>query len=404
MRDGGGVPLRSGIRVLRLFSRLNIGGPSYHVVFLTARLRQRGYDTRLVVGQETPQEGNLRAFATEQGVEPITIPHLGRAIRPLADLRTLWVVFTLMRSFRPVIVHTHTAKAGFIGRLAARLARVPVVIHTYHGHVLSGYFGRLETLVYRSIERILARGSDCLVAVSDAVKRDLLRLRIGDDHKIRVIPLGLELRGLAGELPRGCLRKESGCASDSPLVGVVGRLVAIKDLPTFLTAAQLVTQSHPEVRFAVVGDGEERTLLEGQSRALGLEGIVYFHGWKRDTREIFGDLDIVVNCSRNEGTPVALIEGLAAARPVVATSVGGTPDLLGQGRYGTLVPAGEPAELAKAIIASLEDKEGARLRSLAGQQYVLTQHTVERLVADIDALYREILTEKGAEVARYAAS
>jgi len=154
----------------------------------------------------------------------------------------------------------------------------------------------------------------------------------------------------------------------------------------------------------VVGDGEERTLLEGQSRALGLEGIVYFHGWKHDTREIFGDLDIVVNCSRNEGTPVALIEGLAAARPVVATSVGGTPDLLGQGRYGTLVPAGEPAELAKAIIASLEDKEGARLRSLAGQQYVLTQHTVERLVADIDALYREILTEKSAEVARYAAS
>jgi glycosyltransferase involved in cell wall biosynthesis len=404
MMDGGNVLLRPGIRVLRLFSRLNIGGPSYHVVFLTARLRQRGYDTRLVVGQEAPHEGDLRAFAAEQDVEPVTMPHLGRAIRPLADLRTLAAVFALIRSFRPVIVHTHTAKAGFIGRLAARLARVPIVVHTYHGHVLSGYFGRIETVVYRWAERVLARGSDRLVTVSEAVKRDLLGLGIGTDHKICVIPLGLELRRLAGELPRGCLRKESGCGPEDPLVGVVGRLVPIKDLPTFLAAARLVTQSCPKARFAVVGDGQERTLLEEQSRALGLDEIVYFHGWKRDTREVFGDLDVVVNCSRNEGTPVALIEGLAAARPVVATSVGGTPDLLGQGRFGTLVPPGDPAQLAKAIVGSLQEQEDARSRSLAGQQYVLTHHTIERLVRDMDALYRELLCERRARIEAYAAA
>jgi glycosyltransferase involved in cell wall biosynthesis len=404
MNEGGSAPLRPGTRVLRLFSRLNIGGPSYHVVFLTARLRQYGYDTRLVVGREAPHEGDLRAFAAEQGVEPVTIPHLGRAIHPLADLRTLWMVLALIRSFRPVIVHTHTAKAGFIGRLAARLARVPIIVHTYHGHVLSGYFGPIETVVYRSIERTLARVSDRLVTVSDAVKRDLLGLGIGDDHKIRAIALGLELERLAGELPQGGLRKESGVVSGAPLVGVVGRLVAIKDVPVFLEAARIVAQSDTEVRFAIVGDGQERSLLENQSRAMGLGGIVYFHGWKRDTREVFGDLDVVVNCSRNEGTPVALIEGLAAGRPVVATSVGGTPDLLEGGRYGELVPPGNPAALAAAIVRAIRHRDDALARASEGRAHVLTRYTVTRLVLDVDALYRELLTEKRARIATYAAS
>ena len=398
------MPLHPGIRVLRVFSRLNIGGPSYHVVFLTARLRPYGYDTRLVVGQEAPHEGDLRAFAAEQGVDPVTIPHLGRAIRPLADLRTLWTLFALIRSFRPVIVHTHTAKAGVVGRLAARLARVPIIVHTYHGHVLSGYFGPIETVFYRSLERTLARVSDRLVTVSGAVKHDLLGLGIGDDHKIRVIALGLELERLAGELPRGGLRKESGVASGAPLVGVLGRLVAIKDVPTFLEAAQIVVQSDPEVRFAVVGDGQVRSLLENQSRAMGLEGIVYFHGWKRDTREVFGDLDVVVNCSRNEGTPVALIEGLAAGRPVVATSVGGTPDLLEGGRYGALVPPGDPMALAAAIVRAIKCRDEALARAREGQAHVLARYTVERLVLDVDALYRELLFEKRARIAAYAAS
>jgi glycosyltransferase involved in cell wall biosynthesis len=402
MKDFASPSPGTSVRVLRLFSRLNIGGPSYHVVYLTAGLHARGFETRLVVGRESPSEGDMRAFAAEKGVEPITIAHLGRAIRPLADLRTLWAVFSLMRSYRPAIVHTHTAKAGFIGRLAAQLARVPVVVHTYHGHVLSGYFGPLKTAVYRTLERVLARGSDRLIAVSDAVKRDLLGLGIGDEHKIQVIPLGLELQPLAGELPRGGLRRESGVDGAAPLVGIVGRLVAIKDLPTFLAAARIVAQTHPEVRFAVVGDGEERSLLEYQARRMGLDGVVHFHGWKRDTREIFGDLDVVVNCSRNEGTPVALIEGLAAGRPVVATRVGGTPDLLADGRHGLLVPPSDPSSLAQAIVSVLDHRDEALARSREGQRYVLARHSVDRLIEDVDGLYRELLVEKRARIAAYA--
>jgi glycosyltransferase involved in cell wall biosynthesis len=382
-------------RVLRVFSRLNIGGPSIHVVLLAAGLAQRGYSTQLVVGRESDREGDLQDFAREKGVAPIVLPSLGRAIRPLSDLQTLAALIRMIRSSRPGILHTHTAKAGVLGRLAALVTRVPVVVHTYHGHVLSGYFGPLETAFYRTLERGLARASDALVAVSGAVKRDLLGMGVGDDHKIRVIPLGLELASLTGPLPRGVLRAVSGVPTSAPLVGIVGRLVPIKDVPTFLEAARIIAEVCPDVRFAVVGDGEERSLLESSTGSQSLEGVVRFHGWQRDMRAVYGDLDVVVNCSRNEGTPVSLIEALAAGRPVVATAVGGTPDLLDQGRYGTLVPPADPKALAQAILAALAAPAAALARAEDGRRHVLARHSAERLIDDVDALYSELWTRSG---------
>ena len=207
---------------------------------------------------------------------------------------------------------------------------MPVVVHTFHGHVLRGYFGPVTTAFYRAVERGLSAWSDVLVAVSDSVKSDLVALGVAPAARIRVIPLGLDLEPLAGALPRGSLRGEAGVAAGAPLVGIVGRLAPIKDLGTFLRAAEAVREAVPAVRFAVVGDGEERAALEAESARRGLQECVFFHGWRRDMSEVYGDLDVVVNCSRNEGTPVALIEALAAARPVVATRVGGTPDLLAE--------------------------------------------------------------------------
>src|SRR5262245_22558016 len=222
-----------GIRVLRIFSRLNIGGPSVHVILLTAGLRARGYETRLVVGQEAPREGNLLDLANEKGVDCVPLPGLGREVRPLSDFRALRAIYAMIREFRPAIVHTHTAKAGLLGRLAARLARVPVVVHTYHGHVLRGYFGKLKTVAYRTLEKRCARFSDALIAVSEAVRQDLDKLGVAPADRIRVIPLGLELAPLTGRLPRGGLRRESGVPEDVPLVGIVGRLVPVKDVGTF---------------------------------------------------------------------------------------------------------------------------------------------------------------------------
>ena len=386
---------RSGaIRVLRLFSRLNIGGPSIHVILLTAGLAAKGYTTRLVVGMEAAHEGNLLDLAEAKGVTCETLASLGREVRPLQDLRALVRLYRLMRTFRPQIVHTHAAKAGLLGRLAARLAGVPVVVHTYHGHVLRGYFGPAKTEAFRQLEWLLGRSSDALIAVSPGVKQDLVELGVAASDRLRVVALGLELEGLAGPLPRGGLRRERAIPDDAPLIGMVGRLVPIKDVPTFLHAAAKVRQVTPEARFALVGDGEERVLLENLCARLGMAEAVTFHGWRRDMLCVYGDLDVVVNSSRNEGTPVALIEALAAARPVVATRVGGTPDLLRGGEFGRLVAAGDASALAAAILDTLDDRVAAEVRARAGQAHVLREHSAARLVADIDALYRELLAEK----------
>lgn len=384
------------IRVLRLFSRLNVGGPSIHVVLLTAGLAPRGYLTRLVIGTEAAHEGNLLDLAAAKGVVCESMPSLGREIRPLQDLRALFALRRLMRAYRPHIVHTHAAKAGLLGRLAALLAGVPVVIHTYHGHVLRGYFGPTKTAVFRRLEQILARYTDRLIAVSPRVKQDLVDMGIARSERFRVVPLGLELQDLARPLPRGGLRRDRGIPDQAPLIGMVGRLVPIKDVSTFLHAAARVRQVTSEARFALVGDGEERRLLEDLSARLGLAEVVTFHGWRRDMQSVYGDLDVVVNTSRNEGTPVALIEALAAGRPVVATRVGGTPDLLKGGELGRLVPAGDAHAVAEAILDALRDRdhEGARARSRAARDHVLREHSAERLIGDVDALYRELLAEK----------
>ena len=394
--DLAASPARRGVKVLRLFSRLNVGGPSVHVILLTAGLKDRGYETRLVIGQESPREGNLFDLARRKGVAWMAMPGLGRAVQPWDDLRALVGLFRLMRRYRPDIVHTHTAKAGVLGRLAARAAGVPVVVHTFHGHVLRGYFGALATAFYRALERRLASLSDVVIAVSDAVKSDLVALGVAGDAKIRVIPLGLDLEPLTAALARGSLREEAGVARGAPLVGIVGRLAPIKDVESFLRAAAEVVEALPAARFAVVGDGAERTLLEDECRRLGLAARVHFHGWRRDMAEVYGDLDVVVNCSRNEGTPVALIEALAAARPVVATRVGGTPDLLGDGRRGLLVPAGDPSALAAAILETLRSPGPAAARAREGQAYVLVHHSARRLLDDVDALYRELLSHRAA--------
>ena len=389
MTDASGADEGERLRVLRVFSRLNIGGPSVHVILLSAGLRPLGYETRLVVGRESPREGNMLALAAEKNVACEAMAGLGREIAPLQDLRALAGLVRLVRAWRPHVVHTHTAKAGLLGRLAARAAGVPTVVHTFHGHVLRGYFSPAKTALFRRIETRLAASADALVAVSESVKQDLVDLGIARAEKIRVVPLGLDLAHLAAELPRGGLRREAEVPEEAPLVGMVGRLVPIKDVPTFLRAARLVRGERADARFALVGDGEERAGLEALCRELGLDGAVTFFGWRRDLAAVYGDLDVVVNASRNEGTPVALIEALAAGRPVVATRVGGTPDLLGGGERGHLVPPGDPVALARAVLETLDQSEAARRRASAGREHVLARHCADRLVRDVDALYRE---------------
>ena len=378
-------------RVLRIFSRLNIGGPALHVIHLSAGLVGRGFETRLIVGNTEEHEGDFLDLAKSRGVNLTVLPELGRAIRPRNDLRALLKLYRLIRHERPEIVHTHTAKAGVLGRIAARAARVPVVLHTYHGHALSGYFNPVTSALFRQIETALAPASSVLLTVSQSVKDDLVRLRVASASRVRVLPLGLDLEPLSGRLPWGSLRREAGWPERARVVGIVGRLVPIKNVDTFIEAATRVAAVSADVRFAVVGDGEDRSRLETQA-ASALGDKVRFFGWRKNMAAVFGDLDLAVNTSLNEGTPVALIEALAAARPVVATAVGGTPDLLEGGRFGTLVPSGSPTAVARAILAALEAPEVALRMATAGQAMVLKRYSVSRLLDDMTALYRELLS------------
>jgi len=311
------------------------------------------------------------------------------------DLRAFWEILRQIKSYRPHIVHTHTAKAGLLGRLAARCAGVPVVVHTYHGHILDGYFSPLKTKAIVAVEGALARRTDRLISVSDTVRNELLAKRIGRKDQHTVIPLGFDLEPFLGaDEHRGPLRRELGLGPGDSLVGIVARLVPIKDHKTFFLAARRVTGEVPGCHFVVVGDGERRAELQELVGRLGLGQHVRFLGWRADLPRIYGDLDVVVLSSRNEGSPVSLIEAMAAARSVVATRVGGVPDLVEDGVTGLLAPPGDPEALAGAMMALLSDRERRRTMGEAGRKRVYPAFSAERLVQDIDRLYTELLEEK----------
>jgi glycosyltransferase involved in cell wall biosynthesis len=379
-----------------VIARLNIGGPALHATLLTERLAPERYDSLLVTGTEAPDEGNYLALQRKPLARLVVVPTLGREIRGLSELSALRALARVIREFRPHVVHSHTAKAGTLARVAAWLGRVPVIVHTYHGHVFHGYFSPRQTRLFLAIERALARRTDCLLAVSETVRRELLGFGIGSPERMRVMPLGLDLDRFArSDAMRGLVRAELGLAPETPTVGIVARLVPIKAHEVFLEAAARLARRLPRVAFVVVGDGERRAELETAACRLELQGRVHFLGWRQDLDRIYADLDVVALTSRNEGSPVSLIEAMAAGRPVVATRVGGVPDLVEDGLTGTLVGPGDAGALAEAVAALLADPDQARAMGEAGRKRVLPAFGAERLMADVDRLYTELLRRKG---------
>jgi glycosyltransferase involved in cell wall biosynthesis len=385
------------IKIVRVIARLNIGGPAVHVTNLCAGLDPAAFESILVTGTENPGEGSLLDLARGHGVEPVIIPEIvGELTLNQRDLRGLIALYRFMRRERPHVVHTHTAKAGVLGRLAARLARVPVIVHTYHGHVLHGYYGAAQSWLLRRMEQVLALASDQLVAVSEQVKRDLVVYRVASPGKIRVIPLGLDLKPLLDSRTNcGQLRRELGLSLETPLVGIVGRIFPIKNHRLFLGAAAHILGELPAARFVVVGDGVLRPAMEDHTRALGIRDRVFFTGWRRDLPHIYPDLDLLVVSSNNEGTPVSAIEAMAAGCPVVATRVGGLPDLVTDGETGYLVPPGDAPALAATVARLLRDADLRLALGSAARASVAERFAVDRLVRDVEDLYDELLVKKG---------
>ena len=378
---------------MRIIARLNIGGPAIHSTLLHERLNPARFESTLVTGTEDAGEGNyLELHGRTANVE--IIPDLGREIRPLRDVQTLSRLVSLMRRIKPHVVHTHTAKAGAVGRAAAILAGVPAIVHTYHGHVLRGYFSPAKTAVYRRIERGLAWRTDRLLAVTSRVRDELIALGVGNAAQYRAVPLGVDLAPLlVAERRRGELRAELG-VGDAPLIGIVARLVPIKAHEVFLTAAAEVRRQVPGAQFLIVGDGELRQALEQQTATLGLTNAVRFLGWRADIDRLYADIDVVALTSRNEGSPVALIEAMASGVPVVSTEVGGVADVVQHGVSGLLAPMDDAAGIARHLLTLLADPEMRRTMGQHGRVTVAATYDAGRLVTDIESLYEDLVREK----------
>jgi glycosyltransferase involved in cell wall biosynthesis len=394
MQDSANAERNTPIRVMRIIARLNVGGPAIHVSLLTAGLQDAGFASTLVTGVLGPDEADMSYLARDLGVEPVIIPTLQREIVLFDDLKALIRLVSLMRREKPHVVHTHTAKAGLVGRLAARIAGVPVIVHTFHGHVFHGYFGALKTNMFIWLERAASRLSNLTLTISDRLRHDLIHYRIDTPKRIRVLPLGLNLQSFSDvDALRGGFRHEMNFSTDTRLIGIIGRLVPIKNHHLFLMAAQKVVKALPDVCFVIVGGGECQPELEALTGELGLDNLVRFAGWRQDLPAIYADLDLVVISSNNEGTPVSLIEAMSAGVPVVSTAVGGVPDLLCHGELGLLTPPDDVNALANAMIETLRNPVAGRVE--AARRHALAQYGIERLIHDVRNLYLELLAQKG---------
>ena len=392
------------IKILRIIARLNVGGPAIHVALLSAGLDKSRFETVLACGSLGKGEADMSDYARSMGVEPYIIPELGRELDLFGDLSAFIKIYRLIKIEQPDIIHTHTAKAGTLGRAAGILynltrppARRAKLIHTFHGHIFNGYFNAVASRFFLLIEQILALFTSRIIAVSASVKKELVARGVCSHAKAHVIPLGFDL-GAFLSLP---------AASGEPQnIGIVGRLVPVKDHRLFLEAAALLALNRPHLKFKVIGDGELKAGLIDRANELGIGERVEFLGWQRDLTAVYSGLDIVVLTSLNEGTPVSLIEAMACGRPVVATDVGGVPDLLDErgqrlfekkslspfadllgGQRGILVSSRDPAAFSAALEFLLREK-GIRERfASAGREFVKDNFSKERLIKDMEDLY-----------------
>ena len=410
-------------KVIRIIARLNVGGPAKHVVWLTAGLVEAGFDTVLVAGSVPEGEEDMSYFAERARVFPLYFPEMSREISR-NDAVTVWKLFRFYLQWRPDIVHTHTAKAGTVGRVAGFLYRwlTPGIligrprrckfVHTYHGHVFHSYYGRRRTQLFLAIERLLAwLVTDRLIVVSKQQSIEIGEtFRVGRPGQIKIIPLGLDLDVFANhEERRGKFRHELCITDDAILVGIVGRLTEIKNHEMFLNCVARLKKIDPAcrrqgaVRFIVIGDGALRQILETQRQALGLDADVIFVGSRTDPENFYPALDVVALTSKNEGTPLTLIEAMANARPVVATSVGGVVDLLGEvvedGPYkvckrGISVPAGDEEAFVAALSRIIHDRSLQQELGRRGLEFVEVNYSKERLFEDVKGLYEELLNRR----------
>jgi glycosyltransferase involved in cell wall biosynthesis len=392
--DAPGAAARHGrpLRVLRIVTRLNVGGPARQILALEPAMARRGVRSLLVSGTVNEDEADLAELLHYEDVR--RLPRLQREPSPPRDLAALADLWRIVVRYRPDVVHTHMAKAGTLGRAAAVLARAPVRVHTFHGHTLEGYFTERGRRRVVRTEGALARVSSALVAVSRSVADDLLRAGIGRPHQYRVLSPGLDLGPFLGIEGRdGSIRKRLGIPDEAPVIGFSARLVPVKAVDVFLAALDVVLTELPEAHAVIAGDGPEGGRITAAQSSVAGERI-HRAGWLADMAAFYADVDVVALSSVNEGTPISLIEAAAAGRPVVATAVGGVPEVVADGETGDLVAPGDPPALAAAILRLIRDP-GLRAAMGAAARARSGRYSAETLADETLSLYRELLRNRG---------
>jgi len=377
------------MRIARILTRLNLGGPARQALASDPLLGARGHEIRILVGSSGPGEGDLYEVFRALGLDVQRVPGLAGGLRPAGDLRALAALRRELRRFQPELVHTHTAKAGLLGRRAARAVPEAARVHTFHGHVLEGYFPSSISRALVAMERKLALATDRIAAVSHATADDLLRLEIlPDAQKLVVVPPGIELDPLLALRGRhGALRTQIGAQETDFVVGVIGRLAPVKRSEWAIDVLSLLGPRYPALQIVFIGDGSERGLLERRIGALPepLRARAHLLGARTEMVELLADLDAVLLCSRSEGLPIALIEAGAAGKPVVATNVGGVSELVVHERTGFL---GEtPDELAFGLAQLLENRALGPALGQRARLRVDKRHSAAALAERLEGLY-----------------
>lgn len=393
-------------RVLRIINRLNLGGPTFNAAYLTKYLAPE-FETLLLAGMRDPSEGSSEFIVEGSGIEPQFIQNMHRSLHPVKDYKAYKEIKKIIKEFKPDIVHTHAAKPGAVGRLAAHHCKVPVIVHTFHGHVFHSYFGKAKTQVFLNIERAMARRSSKIVAISNLQKRELVEdFKICPSDKMTVVPLGFELDRFHQnqDAKRKQFREKWKLQEGELAIGIIGRLVPVKNHPLFLRAFSKVNMgTHKKLKAVVIGDGEDMESLQTLCKELDLDYStpdslkvdcdVVFTSWEKDVDVALAGLDIVSLSSFNEGTPVSLIEAQAAGRPIVSTEVGGIRDVVAADRNALLSASEDLNSFAQNLGKLVEDDQLRASFSKVGQEEVLKKFSVQRLASDMGSLYRELLQE-----------
>ncbi|MBI5434496.1 MAG: glycosyltransferase [Planctomycetes bacterium] len=383
------------MRIARILTRLNLGGPARQVLASDPLLARRGHVVRVFTGTPETGEGDLFDTARELGVDVVRVPGLARGLNPAGDLRAKRFLAAALAEFEPDVVHTHASKAGALGRSAAKRRAGTALVHTFHGHVLEGYFNGAVSKGLAVIERRLARDTDRIVAVSHATADDLVRLGVVPEDKLVVIPPGIDLAPLLDIVRKpGALRRELGVADSDVLIGVVGRLAEVKQPEHAIDVFELVRERYPMLQLAFVGDGDQRRAVERRILALDADGQrrVHLLGNRDDMRAVLAELDGVLLTSRSEGLPVSLIEAAAAGLPVVATRVGGVPELVAEERTGFLGQTVD--ELAFGLAQVLDQPDRGRALGERARIRVQARHSATALAERLDQLYRRVHEER----------